>query len=241
MFDRRHKGPPRPRRPRPERVFAPAELTASQEDPAIVMAPLNVSRETLARLQAYAELLVKWQARINLVSAATLPELWRRHMLDSAQLFRLMKPGTRVVADLGSGAGFPGLVLAAMGVPEVHLIEADARKCAFLREAARVMGVAPVVHNARSDAVAPFRADVVTARGLAALPELLPLALRFLSPAANSVNNGECLFLKGRGADDELTLASKEWNMAIERVASLSDPDGLILRLSEVIRARETR
>ena len=92
----------------------------------------GVSRETLARLERHAALLTKWQKRINLVGRESLRDLWRRHMLDSAQLVPLLPERTRSVADIGSGAGFPGLVLAIMGVPEVHLIEADARKCAFL-------------------------------------------------------------------------------------------------------------
>ncbi len=200
-----------------------------------------VSRETVERLRAYAALLEKWQARINLVSAKTLPALWRRHMLDSAQLVPLLPAGARVVVDIGSGAGFPGLVLAAAGVPEVHLIESDARKCAFLREAARAMGVPATVHNARIEAVAPFPADVVTARALAPLDKLLGYAEPFLARPVDSGDSGECLFLKGRTADDELTLASKGWIMSVDRVPSLSDPDGLILRIREVRRGRTPR
>ncbi len=211
------------------------------DGPEALAALPDVSRETLARLAAYAELLLRWQPRINLVGNTTLPQLWRRHMLDSAQLHRLLPPDTRILVDLGSGAGFPGLVLAAMGVPEVHLIEADARKCAFLREAARVMGVAAVVHNTRIEAVAPFAADVVTSRALAPLAQLLRYAEPFLQRGENDGRGGRCLFLKGRGGEDELTLATKEWNMSVERVTSLSDPDGLILRLSEVSRGRNTR
>ena len=197
---------------------------------------MSVSRETSGRLEAYAALLRKWQERINLVSGSTLADLWRRHMLDSGQLFRHLPPATRVVVDLGSGAGFPGLVLAAMGAPEVHLVESDVRKCAFLREAARVMGVPATIHAVRIEKVAPFPADVVTSRALAPLSDLLGYAEPFLSRPGNEVKSGECLFLKGRTGEDELTAASKEWNMAIERLPSLSDPDGLILRLSEVTR-----
>lgn len=197
---------------------------------------LSVSRETQTRLEAYAALLTKWQDRINLVSASTLPDLWRRHMLDSGQVFRHLPNGARVVVDLGSGAGFPGLVLAAMGVPEVHLVESDSRKCAFLREAARVMAVPVTVHNRRIEQVTPFPADVVTSRALAPLCDLLSYAEPFLQHPGDKVDNGECLFLKGRSGEDELTLASKEWKMRIERLSSLSDPEGLILRLSEVTR-----
>lgn len=192
----------------------------------------GVSRETLARLEAYAELLVKWQARINLVGPDTLPDLWSRHFLDSAQLFPLIKPGTRRLVDLGSGAGFPGLVLAVMGAPDVHLVESDARKCAFLREVARVTGTAITILNKRIEQVAPLAADVVTARALAPLDRLLGWAFPHLA------EGGECLFLKGRGVEDELTASAKEWNITASRVSSLTDPGGLVLHLREVSRGR---
>lgn len=201
---------------------------------------LNVSRETAARLEAYGSLLQKWQERINLVSGSTLADLWRRHILDSGQTFRHLPAATRVVVDLGAGAGFPGLVLAAMGVPEVHLVESDIRKCAFLREAARVMGLSVSVHAKRIEKISPFPVDVVTARALAPLSELLHYAEPFLSRAQRDEKSVECLFLKGRTAEDELTAAGKEWNMDIERLPSLSDPEGLILRLSEVTRGPST-
>jgi len=111
-------------------------------DPQGFAALSGVSRETLARLEIYAGLLVRWSARINLVGANTIDDLWRRHFLDSAQLTAHVPEGTQSLIDLGSGAGFPGLVLAISGVPEVELIEADARKCAFLREAARIAAAA---------------------------------------------------------------------------------------------------
>ena len=99
-----------------------------------------VSRETLARLEAFAELLIRWSARINLVGRDTIADLWRRHILDSAQLRAFVPERARSMIDLGSGAGFPGLVLAILGVPGVELVEADSRKCAFLREALRITG-----------------------------------------------------------------------------------------------------
>ena len=183
----------------------------------------GVSRETLGRLQRYAELLRAWNERVNLVGKGTIADLWRRHMLDSAQLFPLLPEGARVLVDLGSGAGFPGLVLAAMGVPEVHLIEADVRKCAFQREAARTMGITVTVHNARIEAASPITADVVTARALAPLGQLLDLAARFTS------DRTFCVFLKGRGAQDELTEAEKRWTIDASLVPSRSDPEGSVL------------
>ncbi|MDO8607560.1 MAG: 16S rRNA (guanine(527)-N(7))-methyltransferase RsmG [Phaeospirillum sp.] len=192
----------------------------------------GVSRETLDRLIAYADLLVKWQARINLIGPETLPDLWSRHFLDSAQLFALIPPHARRVVDLGSGAGFPGLVLAVMGAPDMHLVESDSRKCAFLREAARITGTTVTVINKRIEQAPPLAADVVTARALAPLVKLLDWAGPHLAAG------GQCLFLKGRGADDELTATAKEWNIAVDRSPSLTDPAGFILQLREVSRGR---
>jgi 16S rRNA (guanine527-N7)-methyltransferase len=192
-----------------------------------------VSRETLARLEAYAALLSQWSARINLVSRDTIADLWRRHILDSAQLLPLVPPATENLVDLGSGAGFPGLVLAILGVPNVELIEADSRKVAFLREAARIT-VAPVtLQPRRIEQIAPHAADVVTARACAPLDRLLDLAEPFLAPHTH------CLFLKGERYQEELTQARKGWTMTVSVEQSLSDRRGVILRLQQV--AREPR
>lgn len=191
----------------------------------------DVSRETLDRLTAYADLLRKWQPKINLVGPTTLPDLWQRHFLDSAQLFTLLPEGTRTLADIGTGAGFPGLVLAILGVPEVHLIESDSRKCAFLREAARVTGTAVTVHNKRIEAVTRLACDVVTARALAPLETLLGWAVPLLRP------NGHCIFLKGQNVEGELTDTTKYWKMRTERFDSRSDPGGVVLRIGEIARA----
>lgn len=189
---------------------------------------LGVSRETLERLQAYLDLLVRWQAKINLVGPSTLADPWRRHILDSGQLWRWWPPGARSMVDLGSGAGLPGIVLAVLGAPDVHLIESDQRKAAFLREAARACGAPVTVHAQRSEAVAPLAADVVTARALAPLPDLLELAWRHVHDGTT------CLFLKGRGAESELTLAHEDWTMRVAMEGSLSDPEGHILLISEI-------
>ena len=185
-----------------------------------------VSRETLARLDTYLVLLQKWQPRINLVGAATLRDSWRRHVLDSAQLAPLLPESTRTLVDLGSGAGFPGLVLAILGVPDVHLIESDQRKVAFLREVGAATQTKITVHPARIEAVPPFSADVVTARALAPLASLIGYALPFLGP------KGVCLFLKGEQAEREITESQRV--MTIERFKSRSDPSGVVLRLSAI-------
>jgi 16S rRNA (guanine527-N7)-methyltransferase len=203
--------------------------------PEAFAAACDVSRETLERLRRYDETLAKWQKTINLVSPESLKDLWRRHMLDSAQLQALLPPGAQCLVDMGSGAGFPGLVLAILGVPNVHLIESDARKCVFLAEAARAAGLEvgrnPIIHPVRLDKIRDLRADVVTARACAPLTSLLAYAEPFLR--ADSI----CLFLKGARVDEELTEAQKTWRMSLERIPSLSDPSGTILRMKQVARA----
>jgi 16S rRNA (guanine527-N7)-methyltransferase len=191
-------------------------------------ASLGVSRETLDRLTVYLDLLHRWQRAINLVGPATLADPWRRHILDSAQLLTHLPAGTTSLVDLGSGAGFPGMVLAVLGVPGVVLIESDRRKAQFLREVARATGTEVTVRAERIENLAGWPADVVTARALAPLPRLLPLAERFL--AADSV----CLFLKGYNAERELTQALKSWHMVPEMFASLSAPTGTVLKLRGV-------
>jgi 16S rRNA (guanine527-N7)-methyltransferase len=190
-----------------------------------------VSRETLTRLEAYAALLEAWSTRINLVGRATLADPWRRHILDSAQLQQFVPDHAKSLVDLGSGAGFPGLVLAILGLPGVELVEADSRKCAFLREAARITGTRTAVRQMRIEALPPRPFDVVTARALAPLDRLLDLAWPFLA------GDGLCLFLKGEEAAAELTLARRGWRMAAAASPSRSDPRGVVLQLREVVRA----
>ena len=190
----------------------------------------GVSRETLARFEAYAALLRKWQPRINLVGRTSLHDLWRRHFLDSAQLRRLVPEGARSLVDLGSGAGFPGLVLAILGVPGVTLIEADRRKVAFLRECARLTGAAVAVRAGRIEDLAPSRADVVTARALAPLHRLLQLAAPLRRPGT------VFLLPKGQDVEAELTALPRDSTFQVERWPSLTDPDATILRLTELPR-----
>jgi 16S rRNA (guanine527-N7)-methyltransferase len=200
----------------------------------------NVSRETLERLRLYVSLLERWTKSINLVSAESMNDVWRRHILDSAQLLDLMpKPTTSpsTVLDLGSGAGLPGLVLAILGAGHVHLVEADQRKAAFLREAARVTQSTVVIHDRRTEELAAFPVDVVTARALAPLQHLLGYAAPFLAiqdKADGTKRAPMAIFLKGRHVEAELTQARKNWNMAVECVASVSDPGGVVLRITDV-------
>lgn len=177
-------------------------------------------------------MLAKWQAKINLVSTASLEDLWRRHILDAAQLVALIPGRHRRLVDIGSGAGLPGLVLAILGCEDVMLIESDGRKCAFLQEAARVAGVAVDIHHGRAeDAPRDQPAAVVTARALAPLPKLLDLA----HPLA--LSGASYLFLKGKTVERELTAAQKSWTLRVERFPSITDPSGTVLRLTEIARA----
>lgn len=197
---------------------------------------LDVSRETLARLEAYAALLVKWNPAINLVSRATLAELWTRHFLDSAQIFSLCPAGAQTWADLGSGGGFPGLVvavLAAEAAPDlrVTLVESDARKAAFLSTVVRELGLSVTVKTARIESLAPLGADVVSARALAPLDDLLGFAARHLAP------QGRALFLKGASHARECATAGEHWRFALDVHPSLTDAEGAILSIGDLVRA----
>lgn len=187
---------------------------------------LDVSRETLARLQAFESLLRQWQTTINLVSARTLDDIWRRHFLDSGQLCPLISDAQSIV-DIGSGAGFPGLVVTIMTGAPVTLIEADQRKAAFLREAARITRATPAIIAGRAEAVRSFPADVVTARAVAPLAKLLALAEPWVKPG------GRCYFLKGSSVEEDLTDAETLWNITYDLTPSLSDPAGAIVCVKE--------
>ncbi len=184
--------------------------------------------DAVERLEVFVDLLLRWQQRINLVSRASLADPWRRHVLDSAQLHAHIPPAARTLVDLGSGAGFPGLVLAILGGPQVHLVESNQRKCAFLGEANRLTEAGAVIHNVRIESLDGLDADVVTARACARLDPLLTLAQPVLNPRTR------CLFLKGRSVDEELTESRKKWTMAVTRIKSVSDPSGAILIMEDI-------
>jgi 16S rRNA (guanine527-N7)-methyltransferase len=184
---------------------------------------VNVSRETLSRLDRFVDVLLRWQEHTNLIAVSTMPEIWTRHIADSLQLLALA-PAAKVWVDLGSGAGFPGLALACALADTpgtmVHLVESKAKKCAFLREAAEASGAPVVVHHQRIEDFARHfceKSDVVTARALKPLPELLTLAYPLLKTGARG------LFLKGQDVEAELTEASKCWNITATFVPSRTD------------------
>jgi 16S rRNA (guanine527-N7)-methyltransferase len=221
-------------------------LNATPEfDPARFDRDGDVSRETRAAFDIYESQLRKWQRAVNLVGPATLDEIWHRHFLDSAQLVPLIPPRTDgrapVILDIGSGAGFPGLVLAILAatgaVPApcyvVHLVEANGRKCAFLREVARLTGADVTVHQVRVESLPVFPVDVITARACAPLPKLLDLVGHFIDDPQI------CpffLFLKGKTAREELTESAKKWKMRSEIFTSMTGADGVVLRLKDVAR-----
>jgi 16S rRNA (guanine527-N7)-methyltransferase len=193
-------------------------------------APYGVSRETLQRLKIYVGLLLKWNHTINLISRRDEAIIWQRHIEDCLALLPLLPAGFPHAIDLGSGGGLPGLVLAIASDRPFHLVEADQRKAAFLREAARATGASVTVHALRIEQADLPPTRVVTARALAPLDELLGWAHRLLAPG------GVALFPKGRSATEELTQAAARWQMRVEQHRSPTDPTATILKISEIIR-----
>ena len=186
---------------------------------------LDVSRETRARLQIYVDLLCKWQPKINLISNATLPDIWQRHIIDSLQLLALLPAERLRIMDIGTGAGLPGVILALASDHEVHLVESDQRKCAFLRTALRETGRQAVIHNQRIETCPDLECDLITARALASVEDLLSLT----TPQHRS--GLRCLFLKGRNLTSELTILSDWPTVDWHCHASLTDNEAQILDL----------
>ncbi|WP_212522906.1 16S rRNA (guanine(527)-N(7))-methyltransferase RsmG [Actibacterium sp. MT2.3-13A] len=199
------------------------------------LAGVDVSRETFERLKTYEALLRKWNPAINLVSRNTLDAAWTRHFVDSAQIFELAPKNTRHWADLGSGGGFPGMViaiLAAERAPEmrVTLVESDQRKATFLRSVAREAGVKAEVIARRIEEVPPLGADVLSARALASLTQLLGFAERHLC------SGGIALFPKGAGHQAELDEALETWRFGVHKIPSRTEPGAVILSLGGIAR-----
>ncbi len=197
----------------------------------LLVGDASVSRETQARLEEYIALLLRWNHTINLIARGDEVTVWERHVVDSLGLVRLLPRDFSHAVDIGSGGGFPGLVLAIATDRLFHLVESDQRKATFLREAIRATGASATVHATRIETVTISPAPVITARAAAALPTLLRWSARLLTPG------GVCIFPKGRGVEDELTAAGNEWNMRVERFSSPTDSSATILRISEVTRS----
>ena len=218
------------------RPIKPDSLPDLASDRAQALSLVTVSRETLARLDRFVELVLRWQKTTNLIAPSTIPEIWTRHIADSIQLLELA-PTARLWVDLGSGGGFPGIVLACALAEtpnaRVHLVESNQKKAAFLREALRVTGAPGVVHAVRiEDFVQSFAetADVVTARALAPMAEILALASPLLEKGAKG------LFPKGQDVEAELTQASKYWNIEAVLSPSKTSQQGHIVLVSRIER-----
>lgn len=208
----------------------------SSADKAAALALMPVSRETRERLEAYVDLLLRWQAVTNLVAPSTVPALWTRHIADSLQLLNLA-PNAKTFADLGSGGGFPGIVLACALADRpgarIDLVERNAKKAAFLREALRMTDGAGEVHHrdivdyvdSRTDPV-----DCVTARALAPLHQLLG----FAEPLVR--NGAKALFLKGQDVESELTEATKYWTIESALHPSRTGGDGCVVEVTGIVR-----
>ncbi|MCI4645142.1 MAG: 16S rRNA (guanine(527)-N(7))-methyltransferase RsmG [Hyphomonadaceae bacterium] len=200
-------------------------------DRSAVISAFDVSRETLARLDAILAVLDDWRGRVNLIGPREWPMIWHRHVADSLQLMAHIE-GARRVVDLGSGAGFPGLILAA-ALPEgahVTLIESVGKKCAFLRAAIEAAELPAKVCQARIESVQLEGIEAVTARALAPLPKLLELSAKWLESGAIGV------FPKGENLEEELTVAKQRWTLATEVTPSRTSPTGRVLVVSEAKR-----
>ena len=195
-------------------------------------ADTDVSRETLAKLKFYSSALTKWQRAKNLVANSTIDDQWRRHFLDSAQLFPLIlrfhPDRALTLLDIGSGAGFPGLVLSTMGLGQVTTVEANGRKCTFMNHIIRETEISATVLNQRIESVENQPFDIITSRACAKVEQLLEWSAPFVG------DHTEIWLLKGLTAEEELTQAIASWNMTTEQFDSKSSQEGVILRLSNI-------
>lgn len=196
---------------------------------------LNVSRETLEKLQIYHELIKKWTQKINLIAKSTQQDIWSRHILDSAQIFLVIEGQPERVADFGSGGGMPAIVLAILSREafphrKFILIESDRRKAAFLREVRRELDLECEIINDRIENVPPLNADVITARAFASLTDLLAASLPHIKPT------GQLIFPKGRQVEAEISIAKRDWRFFLSRHQSYISGESVILNLKDLAR-----
>lgn len=200
-----------------------------------LLAQMNVSRETMDRLHVFEKTLLKWNPKINLVSKASVEHLWKRHIIDSVQVFQCVNTCPKTWVDIGSGGGFPGIIVAILAAEflpdmQVSLIESDQRKSVFLRSVARECGVSVNVITNRIEQVEPQNAEILSARALADLNVLLGFAERHLSP------KGIALFQKGARWKKEVDNAREQWRFDVEPITSLTEADAVILKIQGVAR-----
>jgi len=197
------------------------------------MKATNVSRETLEKLSVYADMLEKWQKSINLVSPTTIKDMWFRHFYDSAQLAQYYqsdqsKTEKPIILDIGSGAGFPGLVLSMMGVGHVHLVETVQKKAMFMKQVIRETDIDATVHAVRIENLDAFHVDFISSRALASLDKLFTLTQHFHHDGL------VCIFPKGQTADEEIKEAEKKWSFEAEKFTSITEESATILRLRSI-------
>lgn len=193
----------------------------------------NVSRETLAKLKTYEASLKEWQSKFNLVSEASLADAWGRHFLDSMQLFKLIPEDAKVMYDFGSGAGFPGMVLAIMlneKTPylNINLVESIGKKTLYLNEVKKLTNTKVNIISGRIENIKPEKADVITSRALASLDKLLGYALPFCK------KNTKCIFPKGKSYKEEILDAQKHWSFSVQEVPSEQSNEGMILIITNL-------
>jgi 16S rRNA (guanine527-N7)-methyltransferase len=199
---------------------------------------MSVSRETLGKLEAFAERVQRWNSAVNLIARSTAADVWSRHIVDSAQLFRFCSPEAKLWLDLGSGGGFPGLVIALLAKEQapalrVALVESDKRKAAFLQQAASALQVDCAVHCARIESLAPQVADVVSARALASLDQLMAYAAR------HCTTGGLGIFPKGENFAEEVATARQSWRFDIETHESAVKSGAALLLVRNIDRAQQ--
>ena len=190
----------------------------------------KVSHETFERLSLYHDLLIKWQSKINLISNETVSDIWTRHILDSIQISSYIKSLDSVIIDIGSGAGFPGLVLSILGYSNIHLIESDGKKVAFLREVSRVTKSSVTIQHKRAEDVLINNCAIILSRACSNLNQLLSLSIKNVSHETIS------LFHKGKNYSIEIEDAKKHWLFDYEILPSITDPNGAIIKLSNIHR-----
>ena len=194
-----------------------------------------VSRETYDRLCLFQKILIKWQKSINLISKNTIENTWERHFLDSAQLYKFVRDIEGNIIDFGSGAGFPGMVLAIMGKKNIHLVESDYKKCVFLKEIAMLTETDITIHNCRIEELNFINVDLVTCRALASLKKLVYYVEVFINKSLGARQHyPKLLFLKGKSYFSEIIELSKIKKISFEEYPSITDKDGRILYISKV-------
>ena len=194
-----------------------------------------VSRETYEKLCVFHKTLIKWQNSINLISKSTVKSIWERHVLDSAQLYKFVKDIEGNIIDFGSGAGFPGLVLAIMGKKNIHLVESDYKKCVFLKEIAMLTETDITIHNCRIEDLSFLNVDLITCRGLAPLSKLIDYVEFFVNKSFGEKQKfPKLLFLKGKSCSSEILELKKNRKINFKEHPSITDIHGKILYINKV-------